>query len=152
MPEEKQSSRFQLLLVKAVDGELDKEEKVEFEQLLERVPSFKKEWEQHKKIKEVTQSMKLKSPPAEMWDSYWANVYNRLERGIAWILFSLGLAILLTYGAFHAVEAFLADTSMVGIVKLAVVMLVGGLMLLVISVVREKIFLYSKDPYKEIQR
>ena len=152
MRENKHKSRFQVLLVKAVDGELGDKEKIEFEQLINQAPEFRIEWEQHKKIKEVTQSMKFKSPPIEIWDGYWGNVYNRLERGIAWILFSLGFAILLTYGAFKVVEGILADSSLVGILKVAIIAVLGGLMLLVVSVVREKVFLYRKDPYKEIQR
>ena len=96
--------------------------------------------------------MKFKSPPPEVWDTYWQGVYNRLERGFAWILFSIGSVILLTYGGFKAVETIVADPNLATIVKIGLLLVIGGLAALFVSVAREKLFTFRKDPYKEIQR
>jgi len=147
-----QKEEFAILLVKAVDGELTLNEKQRFEHLLQHDSTFASEWIEQKKLKEVTQTMKLPSPPVEIWDSYWLGVYNRLERGIAWILFSIGSIIILTYTGLQAIQSFIADTEMSGALKLGVVFLLAGSVALLISVIREKLRTWTSDPYKEIKR
>lgn len=144
--------RFQSLLMRAVDGELSEEDQAEFDRLILSSPEFANEWQYYQKLKEVTQSMKLKSPPAEVWDRYWVHIYNRIERGIGWITFSIGSIILITYGLFKAVESVLADTQLAGIVKIGIFAVIAGLVILLVSVAREKLFVRKTDPYKEIQR
>lgn len=149
---EKDREKFQILLMKAVDGELSGEEEVEFEHFVHTYDSCKEEWQQFKHLKEVTRQMKFKSPPDELWDHYWTHVYNRLERGLAWIFLSIGTIILLIYGAFQAVESLILDNQVATIVKIAVLFVIAGLVILLVSVVREKFMIFRKDPYKEIKR
>ena len=144
--------RFYQLLMGAVDHELTASEWNEFNQLTENNSEFRKEWEQYKKLKEVTQAMKLKTPPKETWDNYWMNTYNKIERGIAWIVFSIGAIILITYGLFKAVEAIIADPQLEGIIKIGIIAVLLGLVILLVSVAREKLIIRKSDPYKEIQR
>ncbi len=47
------------------------------------------------KPEEVMSKIALKNPPKDVWKLYWASVYNRLERRIGWILFSIGAMIIL---------------------------------------------------------
>jgi len=147
-----ESERFQTLLMKAVDGELNSDEQTEFEEFVSNDADCRQEWQQMKKLKEVTNSMNFKSLPTEVWDNYWVNVYNRLERGLAWILFSIGAIILLTYSGFKAVESIIADPQLAGILKAAILMVIGGSVILLVSVVREKLFTRKSDPYKEVHR
>jgi hypothetical protein len=144
--------RFQNLLMTAVDDELVPEEKAEFERFVNSFPECKKEWQEYQKLKEVTKSMRLKSPKSEVWDNYWLNVYNRFERGIAWIIISIGCVILMTYGGFKAVESILADSQIAGIAKVGILLAIAGFVILFVSVIREKFFTHKSDPYKEIQR
>jgi hypothetical protein len=144
--------RFYQLLMGAVDHELTSNEFNEFNHLVDNNPEFRKELEQYKKLKEVTQAMKFKSPPKEVWDNYWMNTYNKIERGIAWIIFSIGAIILITYGLFKAVEAIIADPQLEGIIKIGIIAVLLGLFILLVSVLREKLVIRKSDPYKEIQR
>lgn len=148
----KEEERFHTLLMGVVDGELTLEERTEFDRLLNEYIEFKREWKQYQKLKEVTQTMKFNSPPPEVWDKYWVNIYNRIERGIGWIIFSIGCIILLTYGIFKAVESIIADPQLEGIVKVGIFAVIAGIVILVVSVLREKVFTRKTDPYKEIQR
>ena len=145
-------ARFNQLLMGAVDHELTATEWDEFNHLIENDSEFRKEWQQYKKLKEVTQAMKLKTPPKEVWDNYWMNTYNKIERGIAWIIFSIGAIILITYGLFNAVESIIADPQLVGIIKFGIIAVLLGLVILLVSVAREKLIIRKSDPYKEIQR
>lgn len=144
--------RFCLLLTAALDGELAAEEEREFRSFLAASPACQREWGQYKKLKEATMQMKFNQPPEEVWDRYWLNVYNRIERGIAWILTSIGAMVVLFYGAFKAVESILADPQLVWFVKAGILATLAGLVILLVSVVREKLLTRGADKYKEIQR
>lgn len=148
----KDQERFQHLLMGAVDHELMAEEMREFEMLVQKYPEFQTEWTKYQHLKEVTQSMKFKSPKKEVWDNYWMHVYNRIERGIAWIIFSIGAIILITYGLFKAVEAVIADPQLESILKVGIIAIIAGVVILLVSVAREKLVIRQSDPYKEIQR
>jgi hypothetical protein len=143
--------RFQHLLMGAVDHELTPDELREFMMLVEKYPEFQNEWNNYQHLKEVTQSMKFKSPKKEVWDNYWMHVYNRIERGIAWIIISIGSVILITYGLFKAVEAIIADPQLESIIKIGIIAVLAGAVILLVSVIREKLFVRKSDPYKEIQ-
>ena len=148
-----EKEKFQMLLMAAIDGELAAEEKTQFEQYVRKYPECHVEWQKYVKLKEITQTMQFTKPAPEVWDHYWVNIYNRLERGIGWIIFSIGCVILLTYAGFKAVEAIVADPKLELIVKIGIIAVIGGLMMLFVSVLREKIFTARTDKYqKEVQR
>ncbi len=147
-----EKARFQVLLTKAVDGELTASERQEFDAFRRRHAECERQWKAHKKLKEVTTHMKFKSPPAEVWDSYWLQVYNRLERGLAWIFVSIGAIILLSYALYQAAMAILSDASIPDAVKWGVLALVVGTVMLLVSVMREKMFVRKRDKYREVLR
>jgi len=145
------NERFIYLIEKCFDNELNVNEKTEFDSLLQN-KDLKNEFEEQKRVKEVLSKMKLKNPTMEIWDKYWVGVYNKLERGIAWIAVSVGFLILVIYGSIEAVENFFADTQTPGIVKIGISALVIGGLILLFSVIREKFFTHTRDKYKEVQR
>jgi hypothetical protein len=136
----------------ALDGELTARERRELEGLLNADSSLRDEWNRLTRVKEVTQSMSLRKPPDEVWEDYWASVYSRLERGIGWILVSIGLIVLVSYGAWRGVEELIADAGLPWFLKGAILATTVGLAVLFVSVVREKLFVRSRDPYKDVQR
>ncbi|MDZ7371457.1 MAG: hypothetical protein ONB12_09825 [candidate division KSB1 bacterium] len=144
--------KFERLMTAALDGELNADEQREFEALLAEDEALQKEFLQYKQLKEVALTMKLKMPSQEVWDRYWLDVYNRIERGISWVLISIGAAVLLAYGGYKLVEEILRDTSLNWAVRLAMLSLIAGLALLLVSVAREKWFTRKSDPYKEVLR
>ncbi len=144
--------RLMELIVKEVDGLSTLDERHELGNLLKQNPEFQKELLEQKKIKEVSSKMKIKNPSSEMFDSYWMRVYNRIERGIGWIVFSIGAVILITYGLFKFVETMIADSQLELIVKVGIIAIVAGLAILLVSVIREKFTIRKTDKYKEVQR
>lgn len=144
--------RFFLLAEKYLDNDLSPSEKEEIENIFLQEPNYKTELEEQKKVKEVLKKMTLKNPSKEMWDGYWLGIYNKLERGIAWIAVSIGFIIVAAYAVIKAVNSFLADTQTPVILKFGIAALVIGVLILLFSVLREKIFTHKKDKYKEVQR
>lgn len=144
--------RYAALLTAALDGELTEDEREELESALRGDPALRAEWERLRRVKEVTGMMEFDEPPAETWDRYWTGVYRRIERGIGWVLASLGAVVLLSWGAWSWIQELLADRGLPTLVKGAVLLLVVGVVILFVSVVREKMHLRRDDPYKDVQR
>ena len=74
------------------------------------------------------------------------------HQGLAAILVSIGAIVLLGYGAWEGLQAMWTDDSIHLFVKIAVVALTLGLIVLLVSTIREKLFTRRHDPYKEIER
>ncbi len=146
------AERAHQLMMGALDGELDRAEQAELDGLLAAAPALQAEWERLQQVKEVTSTMALRSPPAEVWESYWTSVYHRLERGVGWILASVGAIVMLAYGLWTAAQALMADASIPWFVKAAVFAAILGTTIILVSVAREKWFVYRSDPYKDVQR
>jgi ferric-dicitrate binding protein FerR (iron transport regulator) len=144
--------RCQQLIMALIDGEISAAERTELERLLEKFPEMRQELEEFQQLKEVTKTMKLRSPDPDVWQTYWANVYNRIERGIAWFLVVVGLAILATYGIAEGILKMMRDPEYPLILKIGSFAAILGGVLLFLSVIREKLFIRKHERYKEVQR
>lgn len=143
--------RFRMLMMKALDGELAGSEHSEFDNFL-RNTECADEWAQFRNVKEATMSLKFTAPAPEVWDRYWTSVYNRLERGLAWLLLSLGAVTLFAWGALLAAEAIWTDSEVPLLMKIAIFSVAGGLFLLFFSIIRERWFTSRHDKYNEVIR
>jgi anti-sigma factor RsiW len=145
--------RVQQLMMAALDGEISAEEQRELDGLIAAHPDVAHEWRRFQRLKEVTTGMSLHTPPEETWDRYWQNTYRRTERGIAWLLVSIGAIVLGGYWAWHAVLAFFEPGSEPLGIRIAIAAVTIGLVILAVSVIREKVFTNRRDPYqKEVIR
>ncbi len=132
------------------DNDLSEEQKRTIEEHAEQCEECRRELEEMGKFEEVMQKMELKQPPKEMWQVYWTSVYNRMERKIGWILLSIGAIIMLFFGGYKAIEGILEDPSIPLIVKAGILAGLGGLVILLVSVGRERIFVRKRERYKEV--
>jgi uncharacterized integral membrane protein len=146
------TERFFYLLEKYLQENLSGNEAKELDDILSKNPPLKEELEEQKRIKEEIKKMQLKNPSGEFWDKYWLRVYNRGERKFAWLLVIIGAVIILSFAAIEAVDQFLKDVQTPLILKIGIAALTAGIVILLVSVVREKFSTYKKDQYKEIQR
>ena len=145
--------RFKALLMGYIDGELGSGEQKELEEHLAKCQDCSRELEEFRRLKDMTDKMRFREPQDEVWERYWRGIYNRLERGIGWILCSIGAILLLAFGAFKLVESLLSDPTVALVVKIGVSALFLGLAILVVSLVRERIFGLKSDRYsREVRR
>ncbi len=147
-----EKERFQNLLMKAVDAELNSEEEIEFRHFVETDLQCKSEWEEFSKLNQLTGGIQMKLPEQEKWDHYWGNIYNRLERKFGWIIFSIGLIILIATGGFYAIQEFLGNPGIPITQKIGLSAFFLGSAVLIVSVIREKLTLRKTDKYKDIIR
>jgi predicted anti-sigma-YlaC factor YlaD len=134
------------------DGELDEEQKKLVEKHMEECAECRKEFDEMGKFEEVMNQMKLKEPPKEAWKMYWTSVYNRMERRIGWILFSIGAIIILFFGSYKLVEGLIQAPDVPLLVKVAILSVLGGLAVLLVSLARERIFVRKRERYKEVEK
>jgi len=149
-PEEK--SRFQDLLMKAVDGELNSNEQEVFNHFVNTNEECRKEWQELKNLNTLTGEMQMKLPDQEKWEQYWSHIYNRLERRAGWILFSVGMIILISTGGYYAIQSFLTNPDIPLPEKIGLSAFFLGAAILIVSVIREKLTLRKTDKYKDLLR
>jgi len=140
------------LMMAYLDNELDDEQRRAFEQHLATCPGCAKGIKEFEKLKQLTDSVTLMEPEDRIWQQYWANVYNRVERGLGWILFSVAAILLIIYGGFKLIEEIIKDQTVGVLLKAALLALIGGLAMLFVSILRERVYFWKKDRYKDVRR
>jgi ferric-dicitrate binding protein FerR (iron transport regulator) len=145
--------RAHALMMAALDGEASADDRRELDALLAHSPELAAEWRRLERLKEVTAGMTLRNAPEEVWDRYWTSTYSRVERGLGWLLLAAGALVLAGYWIWHVVEAFLAETGTPLFLRVAIAAVAVGGLILLVSVIREKIHTARRDPYqKEVIR
>ncbi len=140
-----------LLLMGHLDGELDDRSRLDLEQHLEGCAACRREESAYRRLTAMTDSIGFIEPTETEWRAHWEAIYNRLERGVAWIFLSLGAVTLLLYGMWHLAADFLLDAAYPLILRLGVGFAAIGTIVLAVSVVRERIRLYPTDRYEEVE-
>jgi hypothetical protein len=140
------------LMMAYLDNELNETDRRRFEEHLASCTHCAHEMEEFKRLKEITDGIALAEPEDGVWERYWGNVYNRMERGVGWIIFSVAAILLLVYGGFMAIERLIEDPTIGILLKAGLLALLGGLAILFVSVLRERIYFWSRDRYKDVRR
>jgi anti-sigma factor RsiW len=140
------------LLMGYLDGELDDEQTRRLEAHLQSCETCRKELEGFRKLVAIADEVVPQEPEDKMWEQYWSGLYNRMERGVGWVLFGVAAIALLLYGAFAAIREFIQDPAVSLLLKIGVVAMLGGLVILFVSVLRERLFFWSRDRYKDVRR
>jgi anti-sigma factor RsiW len=140
------------LLSGFVDGELDSEDEARVRAYLEENAAAREQVEELKKLNELTGHLRLKEAPPEAWEGFWNGVYNRAERSLGWILFAIGALITGGWLGVQLALALVESPDLPFMVKAAVFVLAGGLLTLVVSVVRERLYARRHTRYKDVHR
>lgn len=136
-----------------VDEELDAGEREQLENHLSSCESCRRELEELVQFKESLAMIQFKEPSDAELDRYWSNIYNRLERGVGWICFSLGAILVLCWGAFAMIEELIQDPDVSITVKIGMVALIVGAVILFVSIARERLTVRKADKYsQEVER
>jgi predicted anti-sigma-YlaC factor YlaD len=140
------------LMMGYLDDELSDEQRRRFEAHLAGCPECAGELKEFKRLKAITDEVTLIEPEDRLWQDYWGGVYNRIERGVGWTVFSVAAILLTIYGGFRAIEEIIKDPNVELIFKLGLLALIAGLAILFVSVLRERIYFWKRDRYKDVRR
>ena len=140
------------LMMGYLDEELSAEQIRRFEEHLATCKQCSSQLQEFRQLKAITDQMTLIEPEDRLWQQYWDGIYNRTERGIGWIIFSVAAILLTIYGGFKTIEGLITDPTVGLLLKIAMLALLVGLAILFVSVLRERIFFWSKDRYRNVRR
>ncbi len=145
-------NREEELKNKYFDGNLSEEEKKELKGLTLKDKKTAKELKEMDKLKEVIDMLEPVDPERE-WEKYWSSLYNKLERGIGWIIFSIGAILTIAFFGFQFIKELISDPHIALFAKVGLIALILGLAILFVSVVRERLTLFKTDKYsREVKR
>ena len=140
------------LLMGYLDNELSDEQRNRFEEHLAGCPECAGELKEFQKLKAITDEVTLVEPEDRIWQDYWTGIYNRIERSIGWLIFSVSAILLAIYGGFKLIEEIVTDATTGMLLKLGLIALIVGLAILFVSVLRERIYFWSRDRYRNVRR
>lgn len=144
--------RWKQLLAGYVDNELNPEERREFERELEHNSELQSELKEFNRLKLVTSQMKYADLPDEVWEAYWQSLYKKIERGAGWVLASLGAIVLLVFGLFEVFSKLYANPESPLWLKFGLTVGCIGVIILLVSLVRERFFAYKRERYTEVEK
>jgi len=139
------------LLSAYVDGELDAGELARVEAHLKVDAGARAEVERLRAFNRLTAGLQLREAPPEDWEVFWQSAYNRAERSLGWILLGAGVLVAGAWGLWQAAVAVFASTLPV-VVKAGLMAGATGLLVLLISVLRERVFTRRRTRYDDIVR
>ncbi len=135
-----------------LDNELSNEQRRQFEEHLTGCSECKAELKEFRKLKAITDEVTLVEPEDKIWQDYWSGVYNRIERSVGWVVFSVSAILLVIYGGFKLIEEIITDASVGVLLKAGLLALIAGLAILLVSVFRERLHFWQKDRYRNVRR
>ncbi|MBU0982346.1 MAG: hypothetical protein KKA42_00635 [candidate division Zixibacteria bacterium] len=144
--------RLRQLLAGYVDGELSDEERRDFEKELANNGELRAEMEEFKRLKEVTGTMTYADLPDEVWESYWASLYRKTERGLGWIFFSVGAILLACFGLWEGFKELFTNPGNPLWLKIGLSGIAAGSAVLLVSFGRERIFAYRRERYSKVMK
>jgi hypothetical protein len=140
--------RFKELMMAALDGEITPEDRKELESHLAGCDECRRELEELGSLAELVGEIELPKPSEEDMMKYWPSVYARIERGMGWWLVIIGAVIWIGYGIY----VFVTDPTVEALTKCLVALPVVGVVMLLVSVIRERYHVSRTERYKEVQR
>ncbi len=99
-------------------------------------------------VERLTGMMKIRDPQDDFWEVYWKKLFRRFERKTGWLLMIAGAVLIVLYALWKGVTDFGEITFM----KVVMIVVAIGFLLLLISVIRERVHQYKSDRYKDIER
>lgn len=136
-----------------VDDELTPEQRATVDAHLADCEACRAQLHDLNLLKEHLSMITFREPTDDELERYWQSVYNRLERGAAWVLVSIGAILLGCTGAFLLVEHVIRNPGVGLAAKVGLSALVVGVVVLFVSLLRERLRIRRLDKYsKEIKR
>jgi hypothetical protein len=140
--------RYQTDGMRLLDGELAADERLEYQAHVRGCEACRRELDALGRVNKLTSELTLRVSDDEFWKGYWESIYRRSERRLGFFFLIAGIVAVLIYAVVRAVRSpdFLSYEGIsVGVILL-------GLIVIFISVARERYHESKNDPYKEVER
>ena len=134
--------------MRLLDNELSAAEHAEYETHVRGCDVCRAELARFGRVVSLTEELRLRVPDDAFWQGYWESVYRRSERRLGFVLLIAGVLALLGFGIVKAVTS----PSFLTFQGISVTLILVGLVVLFVSVARERWHEHKSDPYREVQR
>ncbi|MCI0452667.1 MAG: hypothetical protein L0Z51_09820 [Candidatus Latescibacteria bacterium] len=141
-------TRYQTDGMRWLDGELDAQEAGHYQAHVRECDECRRELAALGRVVRMTDELKLRAPDDEFWKGYWESVYRRSERRVGFVLLVAGILAVLGYAFVRAVRS----PELLTYEGISVTLILVGLIVIFISVARERYHEHKNDPYKEVER
>lgn len=141
-------TRYQTDGMRLLDDELSMEERLQYQAHVSGCETCRRELESLGRVVRLTDQMKLRVSDDAFWKDYWKSVARRTERRAGFILLIAGVVAMLAYMLYRVLRS--PELRSYEGVSVAVVLL--GLIVIFISVARERYHEHKHDPYREVER
>ena len=134
--------------MKLLDGEMTADERALYEAHVKECEDCRRELADLGMIVEWTNQMRLRQPDDEFWEGYWEGVYRRSERSVGFFFVIAGVLMVLFYGIFKAVTS----PRLLTYEGISITVILIGLVVIFVSVARERYHESRNDPYRGVKR
>lgn len=139
------------LLSAYVDGELDADDTARVQAHLAKDEAARREVDRLRHFNHVTGALQLKEGPPERWEAFWERFPHRAERHLGWLLLTVGVVVVGLWGLWNLLMK-LVGSGLPLFVKGGFFLGALGLLVLLVSVVRERIYVRGHTRYKDVIR
>jgi anti-sigma factor RsiW len=140
--------KYKPLLMGLIDQELTPEESQDVNDHLRRCSGCREEYEEIRETASKINAVSFEEPQDRDLKRIWKSPYSRFVRNSGLFLVLAGWLALIFYGL---IELF-RDSGEPVFSRIAVAAVIIGFLVLLISVIRERMITFRTDPYKEIKR
>ena len=140
-----------VLLMGFIDGELSADEARQTEDHLAVCPACRGELATYQQLGRAADSL-AKEAPLVNTDLAWERIYDRIARGVGWLLLWGGLTLMTGFGLWTLGSEFLLDAEIPVALRLGVGAFTMGSVLLLINILRERLYRRKTERYDEVVR
>jgi predicted anti-sigma-YlaC factor YlaD len=130
-----------------LDGELTQGDRQRVEVHLDSCPKCREAFEEMARLREAVGKLPFDQMSPDQWSEIMSDVTVRTSRGAGWILYVVGIVVLCGFAAYE----FTVDDTVPALIKSGVGALILGMVLLFVSVLRERLLARKTDKYEDVQ-
>jgi anti-sigma factor RsiW len=131
-----------------LDGEMSGDERIDFERHIGSCGECRAQMREMAALERLTGMLTIRDPMDDFWQRYWKGIFRRLERKTGWILFIAGAVMIAGWQLYHLITHF----GRITFGKVALAVFAAGALILLVSVIRERVHQYRTDRYRDIIR
>jgi len=140
------------LLMGYLDDELSPDETKRIEAHLSECKECAEELERYKKLNDIVQPLDFVTIEDKLMENYWSKGVRKIERNLAMFFLFAGLSILTGFGIVQIVIKVWYAADIPLLIKISIFVSLAGGAALLLSILREKLFLSKKQRYSNIRR
>jgi len=141
-------TEYKSLMMGLMDNELTPEETADVNQHLVRCEACRKEFDELSRSYSKLESVSFSGPADDELDRIWKSPFSRFTRNAGLLIVFAGWITLIIYSL---VEFFRSDTEPI-LPKIAFMGIIIGFIILLYTVLSDRLKTLKTDPYKEVKR